>query len=375
MAKLTLSDLTSLSSNETSSVNTINANSALIEAALENTLSRDGTTPNTMSADLDMNSQSILNVGGISIPGGGDLADYVDYAEEWANKAEDSLVSTLAGGNGVDEYSALHWAAKADADATQTALDVISTASDAAAAAASAALAAASAGAGPYTTVTLLTTGTYDIEVADSRTYYVCDTSGGTVTINLPAIGSDEGLTYGAERSGAGDVTMVRDGTDYINGVSGNYTLSANTEVVQFISDDATPDNWIANVQSQTLAGSGLSKTGSTMSLDLTSDQSWTGSQRTTPVTDADGSFDMDAGNDFLWTPAGVDVLEFTNETEGQRGLIRLVNTTPYAITLGSEVEADADAATTLSTAGTYLISYWCYDGTNVAISYSAALV
>lgn len=37
------------------------------------------------------------------------------YAQEWANKAEDSLVSTEAGGDGVDDYSALHWARKAQA--------------------------------------------------------------------------------------------------------------------------------------------------------------------------------------------------------------------------------------------------------------------
>lgn len=61
MAKLTLSDLTNLS-NPTSVVNTINNNSALTEAALENTLSRDGTAPNQMEADLDMNSNRILNL-------------------------------------------------------------------------------------------------------------------------------------------------------------------------------------------------------------------------------------------------------------------------------------------------------------------------
>lgn len=66
MAKLTLSDLTSLSSNETSAVNTINTNNAAIETALENTLSRDGTTPNTMDADLDMNSNDLLNVGTVN---------------------------------------------------------------------------------------------------------------------------------------------------------------------------------------------------------------------------------------------------------------------------------------------------------------------
>lgn len=39
------------------------------------------------------------------------------YAEEWANKAEDSLVSAAAGGDQVDDYSALHWSKKAAASA------------------------------------------------------------------------------------------------------------------------------------------------------------------------------------------------------------------------------------------------------------------
>lgn len=61
MAKLTLSDVTNLQ-NESSVIGTINANSDLIEAALEKTLSRDGTSPNQMLADLDMNSHRILNL-------------------------------------------------------------------------------------------------------------------------------------------------------------------------------------------------------------------------------------------------------------------------------------------------------------------------
>ena len=62
MPKLTLSDLTSLTSNETSAITLINANMALVEAAVENTLSRDGTAPNSLSADLDMNSNNIINL-------------------------------------------------------------------------------------------------------------------------------------------------------------------------------------------------------------------------------------------------------------------------------------------------------------------------
>lgn len=42
-------------------------------------------------------------------------ATEVTYAAEWANKAEDSLVSAAAGGDQVDDYSALHWANKASA--------------------------------------------------------------------------------------------------------------------------------------------------------------------------------------------------------------------------------------------------------------------
>jgi hypothetical protein len=61
MAKLTLNDLANLQ-NETTAVSTINSNSDLIEAALENTLSLDGTTPNSMLADFDMNGNQILNL-------------------------------------------------------------------------------------------------------------------------------------------------------------------------------------------------------------------------------------------------------------------------------------------------------------------------
>ena len=43
------------------------------------------------------------------------LADGVGYAEEWANKTEDSLVSSAAGGDQADDYSALHHSAKANA--------------------------------------------------------------------------------------------------------------------------------------------------------------------------------------------------------------------------------------------------------------------
>jgi cytoskeletal protein CcmA (bactofilin family) len=96
MAKLTLADLSSLE-NQTSAISTINANSALIETALENTLSRDGTSPNAMEANLDMNNNRILN---LPEPVADqepvrlmDIQGFVDDAEDAAADAEAALAS------------------------------------------------------------------------------------------------------------------------------------------------------------------------------------------------------------------------------------------------------------------------------------------
>lgn len=62
MAKLTLANVSNILGNPTSASNTINANNVKVQTALENTLSRDGTSPNQMTADIDMNNNDILNV-------------------------------------------------------------------------------------------------------------------------------------------------------------------------------------------------------------------------------------------------------------------------------------------------------------------------
>lgn len=61
MAKITLTDVTNFS-NDTSSVAKVNSNNTALKQAFENTLSRDGTSPNQMGAELDMNSHRIINV-------------------------------------------------------------------------------------------------------------------------------------------------------------------------------------------------------------------------------------------------------------------------------------------------------------------------
>lgn len=61
--KIALTDITNLQ-NETSVTANINGNNTTVENAIENTLSRDGTSPNSMGATLDMDSNPIINLPG-----------------------------------------------------------------------------------------------------------------------------------------------------------------------------------------------------------------------------------------------------------------------------------------------------------------------
>jgi len=99
--------------------------------------------------------------------------------------------------------------------------------------------------------------------------------------------------------------------------------------------------------------------------------QSFTAPQRNALTTDNDGSFDQDANNNFKCTPSGNITLTFTNHADGQSGYILLVNSGGHTISLHANSKADANLATTVSTAGTYLISYLS-DGTNAFLTNSA---
>ena len=113
MAKLTTVDVTSGYASTTA----LNENFALIEAALENTLSRDGTLPNNMSADLDMNGKNILNVGDMLVGGVG-LVSSVNAA---AASASASAIS--AGASATNAAAALVSENAAAASANAASLD------------------------------------------------------------------------------------------------------------------------------------------------------------------------------------------------------------------------------------------------------------
>ncbi len=99
----------------------------------------------------------------------------------------------------------------------------------------------------------------------------------------------------------------------------------------------------------------------------------FTASQRGTITTDNDGSFDLSVTNNFVCTPTGTFTLTFTNHTAGQSGYVLLINSSGYAVSAASTTKVSATFLSTVSAAGTYLISY-LDNGTNAYCTCSGAL-
>jgi hypothetical protein len=102
--------------------------------------------------------------------------------------------------------------------------------------------------------------------------------------------------------------------------------------------------------------------------------QTFSVSQRGTVTTDNDGSFDMNVTNNFLCTPTAGFALTFTNITAGQSGNIILVNGSNYAITAAAATKVASTTLATISATGTYWLSYFSPDGTNVYVANTGAL-
>jgi len=196
--------------------------------------------------------------------------------------------------------------------------------------------------------------------------------------------------------SGLAGTTAVTASEAEMNLLAGGYEGTAvvstgETGATKFLREDGDATcSWVVPTDTNTTytAGDGLDLTGTAFSTDLksaggltidstelsvdfTSDNSWTGSQRATAVTDNDGSYDMDLGQNFITTPSGSTTITFTSIANGQSGFIKLINSGGETISLHANSKGDANLATTVTTAGTYLLSYFS-DGTDVWLTNSA---
>ena len=112
-------------------------------------------------------------------------------------------------------------------------------------------------------------------------------------------------------------------------------------------------------------------------SVDLTADQSWTGSQRATlavPTWSAPNlTFDLNAGQNFSYTTVANTTINFSNIPNGQSGYIIFTNGGNHTVALAATSKADIALPVTISTSGKYILSY-ISDGTNAYLTNSAII-
>ena len=135
----------------------------------------------------------------------------------------------------------------------------------------------------------------------------------------------------------------------------------------------STTDVTIKNDADATVASIATGTTVFTINDDIEVDGRATGHV----TTDNDGNFDLQVGNDFQCTPTGNFTLTFSNPAAGQSGNVLLINTGGHTVSAHASVAINADVLTSLATAGTYHLAYYCSasSGNNtIAVSASGAL-
>ena len=176
------------------------------------------------------------------------------------------------------------------------------------------------------------------------------------------------------------DFALVFDGTNSNVTAAGNLTLDVVGDIILdaagndiILKDNGTTFGQFTNDSGQLIiynAGSQMLKGNTGSNALFVAGVSVTGSARGTLTTDNDGSFDMNATNNFKCTPSGNFTLTFTNIVS-QSGNILLINSGGHTVSAHSNTKVDANILGTISTAGTYLLAYFS-DGTNVYMTNSA---
>jgi hypothetical protein len=100
LAKLILDDVATTGANLETLITVFNDNMALIETEFDNVISRDGSAPNFLDQNLDMNGYCLLNVGCINfVPGGSDNLAYHNVCNQYTKgQATTAWLATINGG-------------------------------------------------------------------------------------------------------------------------------------------------------------------------------------------------------------------------------------------------------------------------------------
>jgi len=210
----------------------------------------------------------------------------------------------------------------------------------------------------------------------------IVDSVTGGTGITNSGTAADPVLNVDASQTGITSVGTIGTGTwqgtainaTYLDGQSGTNTgdeVAGSTTVAGVVERSTSAENVTGSSDTVYPTVLGAKEIVDTHGVQTSAINVWTLPQRTALVVDNDGSFNQSLANNFKSTPAGAYALTFTNHADGQSGYILLINSGGHAISLAATSKGSATVAATISTAGTYLISYLS-DGTNSYITSSA---
>ncbi len=195
MSKITLSNLANLN-NATTVTAVVNSNNQTLTDAVDNTLSRDGTSPNTMNSVIDMNSNRVINLGAPT--GSLDAVRLLDLRNSNALAAD---LATAIGQAQVAAASATTSAAGAVVSASSASSSAASASTSATAASSSATSAATSASSAAASLLSIQTGGIWN------------NTNKRAISTTYSVINSDKGKTI--EASGGGYVITFNAAAGY----------------------------------------------------------------------------------------------------------------------------------------------------------------
>lgn len=406
MAKLTLTSIGS----RYGSIDALNANFQAIEDAIENTLSLDGTAPNGMETNLDMNSRKIINLSDPSNNGDavskgwlleqeGNAAASAEAAALSASLAEDSAVEAAASAVAASGASASAASAEASATTATTQAGIATTqagnastsASNASSSASTASTAATNAGnaqtaAEAARDATLAAYDSFDDRYLGSKTSNPTLDNDGNALVG----GSLYYNSVAAEMrvyTGSAWVAAYVSGTGFL-AAANNLSDLANTGTARTNLGVAIGTNVQAYDADLTTLGAGGASARTFLGLAIGTDvqgydvdtaktdvaQSFSAAQRGTVSALTDGATitpDFAVANNFSVTLGGSRTLANpTNLTTGQSGVIRIAQDATGSRTLayGSNWKFPGGTAPTLTTTASAvdILAYYVDNGTRI---------
>jgi hypothetical protein len=109
-----------------------------------------------------------------------------------------------------------------------------------------------------------------------------------------------------------------------------------------------------------TVAGEATIALSASTAVTVSNDITVAGRATGTQTADNDGNFDLTVSNFWTFTPDGNDTITLTNPAIGQSGVIYLDNSGGHTLSAHASLAINADVLSALTTAGKYMISYYC---------------